>query len=296
MLYKLAREICRAAIKFGLIVGSAAAWTASAYRTVLATIRVKGWPRRIALACVSIAAALLSLLLARSGFSNELNIAFSIFLASIAAFSVAAYLSFDCAIGWRCVDFPWILASFAAVVVALTSIAESARRETLYLAKVQMSQSFANLIYAAQSTVTNDCDDLPSRAGMWTRSPEPYQGACDRMKHFIPQMQHQYNEFTTLTESAIPTGWGENIRINEAAAKGSWAGMYDSSTRFTRAITTFETAKARNRPSSGYLSRVLLGTTLRYWYYFMAFFVGLRLSKSTAEILLARHAARQARR
>jgi hypothetical protein len=269
---------------------------ATRWRIIVASISARGLPRRIAILCMSAIAGATSILLAARLHTNDLGVALVILGISLLSFSFIAWLSFDCLRGWRLVDFPWICASFTAIVVALTNISEGERRDKLFQAKLQMNQAFSSLIYAAQSTVTNDCQELPTRASTWQRSAEPYSGACDRMKHFIPQMEYSYNEFTTLADVTNINAWGADIRVPETTPAGSWAGLYDSADRFTKAVALYESARERNKPSLTGLQRLLIGTELKYWYFFMAFFVGLRISKTTAEMLQTRASARAPQR
>jgi len=263
---------------------------------IFALIQVPGWPRRIAIACVSALAAAASIFIAGSLKTNDLGAAFAILSVSIICFSGLAWLSFDCLLGWRLVDILWICASLAAVVVALTNISETERRSRLFQAKLEMSQAFLNLLYTAQGTVTNDCEELPTTADMSKRPPEPYKGACDRMKHFIPQIEYDYNQFTTSPDAKISNvnGWGKDIKVPAvpAAPVGSWARLYDSAERFTTAVQIYEKAIEQNEPNLTTFQSFLLSTDLKYWYFFIAFFVGLRISKTTAEILQVQASAR----
>ena len=192
-------------------------------------------------------------LLVTSNQFSDLDVAGDILAISLLGFSFIAYLSFDSQVGWRIIDFAWVAASFAAIAVALINISDGARRERLFQAYTQFSQAFSDLIYAAQSTVTNECEDLPTRADLSRRSPEPYEGACDRIKHLLPQMEYQYNRFSTSQDGASLNEWGNDIRIPNTAPKGSWVGLYDSSARFSDAIRIFNTARSQNQPENGKL-------------------------------------------
>jgi hypothetical protein len=87
-----------------------------------------------------------------------------------------------------------------------------------------------------------------------------------------------------------------NIRVPNTTPAGSWAGLYDSADRFTKAVTLYKVAIEKNKPNLTRLQQLLLSTELKFWYFFMAFFVGLRVSKTTAEILQAQASARAPQR
>jgi hypothetical protein len=268
--------------------------TVSAMRLTIsmpAVIRVPGWPRRITIFCVAVVMAVTCSLLATSERVSDLNLAGEIFGVSVLGFSLIALLSFDCVSGWCVVDFAWVVAAFVAVAAALINISEGARQERLFQANTLFGRAFADLLYATQIIVANECEDSPTRADLSTRSPPPYDGACDRMKHFLPQMEYQYNRFVTSQDITSLNAWGRDVRIPDTAPKDSWVTLYDSGARFTRAIDAYSYVISENTTNSGIVRSILLGTNRRYWYFFMAFFVGLRMSKATADLFRARAVA-----
>ena len=210
---------------------------------------------------------------------GEVLVALEIFLVSVSGFSLIAWISFDASLGWRFVDFPWICTSFAAIIVALLNISEADRLKEVSLAKSEISQRFSDLIYAAQSTVTNDCQELP------THAPEPYRGACDRVKHFLSQMTYRHDDISTSLDLDRLSGWAMDLLVPYGYPTGSWYELFDSARRF-RATTELFSPVLR----TDILRNFILSIHLRYWYFAMAFFVGLRLSKTTAEVLQARAA------
>jgi len=163
--------------------------------------------------------------------------------------------------------------------VALLNISEADRLKEVSLAKSEISQRFSDLIYAAQSTVTNDCQELP------THAPEPYSGACDRLKHFLSQMTYRHDDISTSLDLDRLSGWAMELQVPYGYPTGSWYELFDSARRF-RATTELFSPVLR----TDILRSFILSIHLRYWYFAMAFFVGLRLSKTTAEVLQARAA------
>jgi hypothetical protein len=262
----------------------------------LARLRQPGARRRSAILLMVIVVIATCAALAVGGGHGDVAIALEILVASVLGFSLVAFISFDAALAWRCVDFPWVCASFAAITVALININAAALREQVLVAKSEISKRFSDLIYAVQSTVTNDCQDLPTRREMWTPAPEPYRGACDRMKRFLPQMVSQYDEFSRSSDLSGLRGWAMNMLVPQTQPTGSWAGLTESAKPFLDVSDTYGpilsgALTAQRVDHSSILHHLVLTTGLRYWYFIMAFFVGLRVSKTTAEVLQARATA-----
>ncbi len=217
--------------------------------------------------------------------SHDLWAAVAILVISLAGFHAVAWLTFDCGSCWRAVDYPWVFATFMTILIALTSIYESQRMAPLVAAQTERRLSYEQLIYSIKSVVTNDCHPKVSRSGMWTPAPEPYEGACDRVEHFLPQIENE-----AARESIAPTpttwnAWGLNILIAEEKAVGSWAGLYATAHQYEaisrRTTATIDRVNAvRRSPIANWAS----SGTLKYWYFVLAFCLGLRLSKVTAEL------------
>jgi hypothetical protein len=75
----------------------------------------------------------------------------------------------------------------------------------------------AQLVYSLKSTITNDCHPLESRKGMWTPSPEPYAGACDRMEHFLPQIGFGFGRETGAETMTADDSWAQQRRARGEA-------------------------------------------------------------------------------
>jgi hypothetical protein len=125
-------------------------------------VRKPRWVRRITVLLIVCMITSICTALVFYSSQSEAVLALEIFFVSVLGFSLIAALSYDSALCWRFVDFPWICTSFAAIVVALLNIAEAARREQASLARSEINRSFSGLIYATQNVVTNDCEELPS--------------------------------------------------------------------------------------------------------------------------------------
>jgi hypothetical protein len=254
----------------------------------------QGKRRRYVVTGVAAVTSALAIVLAISVTQHELWTALSILLVSLIGFHTIALLSFDCATCWRAVDYPWVLATFMAILIALTNIYEGARVAPMAAAQIERKQNYEQLIYALKSVITNDCHPKPSRAGMWSVAPEPYEGACDRIEHFLPQIENEAARDALSSEEFYGNAWGLNILVEEENAIGSWAGLYDAARKFHATSTrTREVIDSVRRNPRSPISSWAASGSLKYWYFALAFFLGLRLSKISAELMASVAAKRQ---
>lgn len=242
-----------------------------------------GWPRRTLIAGLVVAMACVSLALALRSARADLGTAAAILGISIVGFSLIAWLSFDAVWVWRLLDYPWVCATFVAVLVALTNISENARREELFRARAEMRTAFSTLIYIVKSAVEANCQQHPSGATMYQPAPEPYKGACEQIIHFVPQMEYQLAQDGFTSSKSDIAAWGQSLCMPNTPLQGRWEAMCTAGQSFDRAAKRAKEAILENSKPNNPLLTHLLSTDLRYWYYLLAFFVGLRLSKLTAE-------------
>jgi hypothetical protein len=217
--------------------------------------------------------------------SEGVSAALAIFFVSVLGFSLVAVISYDATIGWRLVDAFWVCGSFAAVVVALINIEDAASRQQISNARSEITDLFSGLLFGVQSIVTNDCEESPAVWDVRPRTPEPYKGACDQLKHLIPEMSYQYDEFSRTNKISY-LKLGAQVCVT-GATTGSWASLNDRANRFLQAADRLR-PRLETQPQNDSLHQFIASTELKYWYFFMAFFVGLRLSKTAAEVFQIR--------
>ena len=132
-----------------------------------------------------------------------------------------------------------------------------------------------SLIYAIKSTVTNDCHPKVSRVEMWVSSPEPYDGACDRIEHFLPQMEYAFDLETGPHNMSDDASWGKNLLISEESVEGSWAGLYTAARLFIDGSErTTESLKLRDSKDLVLKNNLASTGKLTYWQYLLAFAFG----------------------
>lgn len=221
------------------------------------------------------------------------TVALEIFIISAVGFSFIAVCSYQTVILWRAVDFPWILTSFAAIVVSLVNISANDQKQYISTAQNEISRAFSTLIYATRSIITNDCEAQPTERDMRQSSPEPYPGACDRMRHFLPQMIYVSGRISNTINTNELKGWGRNMIIaSDIKVAGGWKDQVAAAQNFIKIVDRYDPGLQKIGLVPGdTVENFILSTRLRLWYFVMAFFVGLRLSKTTAEVLQARAAS-----
>lgn len=227
---------------------------------------------------------------------EEVTIALEILSISIIGFSSIAMLSYEAVLQWRAVDFPWVLTSFATIVVSLANISANDQRQQISRAQAEISRTFSDLVYATNSIITNDCQEHPTPKDISQSSPEPYKGACERIKHSLPQMINASDNFPGKLNADVLKEWGRKMIVPDTKPTGSWEGQVFAAQRLMKSADQYGPELQKLTGTSvDPLTSFVLSTRLRLWYFAMAFFVGLRLAKTTAEVLQA-HAAATAKK
>lgn len=209
-----------------------------------------------------------------------------ILIVSLLGFHGAVWFSYERKMAWQALDYALELITVVSLIAALAGIQQSAVAETLEAAFSRRKAEQANLLYVIKSTITNDCHPKESRKSMWTPSPEPYDGACDRMEHFLPQIEYAFGKETGVETMTADDSWAQNLLINDEAATGSWQGLYDEANRFIEGSRRTRHVLDTQGPLSSEFIKTLAGSgKLRYWQYLLAFALGLRIARQTGGLL-----------
>lgn len=124
---------------------------------------------------------------------------------------------------------------------------------------------------------------------MWTVAPEPYQGACDRIEHFLPQIEFSFGNETGVETMTSEDSWAKNLLISEEAATGSWAGLYSQAKRFVDGSNRTRLILDSQGQLSSEFVRTLAGSgKLQYWQYLLAFVLGLKIARKSAGVMDAK--------
>jgi hypothetical protein len=116
------------------------------------------------------------------------------------------WLSYERKPVWQATDYLLEVTTLVSLIAALAGIEQSAVADALQAEFSRRKAEQANLLYSVKSTITNDCHPKESRKGQWTPSPEPYPVACDRIEHFLPQIELALDPKGDTCEECR-TGW-----------------------------------------------------------------------------------------
>lgn len=219
-----------------------------------------------------------------------------VLILSLAGFHAAVWLSYERKIVWQALDYALESVTAISLIAALAGIQQSSLAEMFQSEFSRRKAEQAQLVYSLKSTVTNDCHPLESRKGMWTPSPEPYAGACDRMEHFLPQIEFAFGRETGAETMTSDDSWAQNIVINDAEATGSWRGLFDEAKRFREGSRrTKQVLGVHKELSSGFIKSLAGSGKLQQWQYLLALVLGLRIARRTGGLLDARAKETRAR-
>lgn len=249
----------------------------------------RNYPRAITISII-LATGCLCVAAGSIRFSQNLWNAAAILVISTLGFHAVALLTFRCTVCWRAVDYPWTLAAVTSIVIALTAIHES-ERTSRYEAQLQVHTSnFRNLIYSVKSTLTNDCNPPPGRELYWKPTAEPIANECGRLAHLLPQLEVIEKEEPEKKKFYESEGSARNFLIYEDKAQGSWAGLQNAANQLRESSHRMQAIwrELENSPAS--FSAWANPSSFKLWYLVLAYILGLRLAKITAEIKMARSA------
>jgi hypothetical protein len=252
------------------------------------TITAPGWPRRLTRLAVIFLTASLSLLLLFIRPLGDLELAGVIFVLSFIGHSILAWLTFDSVKAWRAVDYPWVCASFIAVIFALANGTETALKQELQAAKLSYQDSLAILRNTAQILVDYYCKDF---------SPSALQKqVCERLPLVIESTDYSLVGVNKpdFAIGGTPDWWDLVLPPDyqrpdpmPSLGAGSWDGVKGAVEQANSTKQSYMLALQGAYYRERSWQALFVSTGVRYWYFLVAFFVGLRLSRTTAELLQA---------
>ena len=205
---------------------------------------------------------------------GDLQTALWIFVISLFGFSILAFMSWDCIRAWRAVDYLWVFSSFVAIMISLQKIRESERLDLLAARRQELVSAFSQLNYQGERVFEAGCTG--EKPVFVLRITEISQQGCARLGDFLPQMQYQIQNVDQYVNI-----WGKEFEEHEFKNFFQTIGQ-----QFDSSLTSYVAAKNANPPPSG-LASIVIGTKAKNWYYILAFLVGLRLSRTTSELMQA---------
>lgn len=273
------------AVVRAILAKASMAWTAVG-RVSLASARAwmhSPWSGPALAIAVAIGCALIAWL-SRGGM---IVTALAIFFASVIGFHLVALMSYRAKSAWLVLDYSLEVVTVTSLLAAVAGIQQSARVEVLQAEFAKHKAEQSSLLYAMKTVIENDCHPKPSRKDMWTPSPPPYEGACDRIEHFLPQVEYTFGKETGIENMTSNDMWATNLLINESDAKGAWAGLYGAAHRYIdgcrRTQLVVDEQKAFH---SDVVAALASSGKLHYWQFLLAFVLGVKLARRTAGVLV----------
>ena len=217
-----------------------------------------------------------------------------ILFVSLVGFHAVGWLSYERKLAWQTLDYALELITVISLIAVIAGIQQSAVTETLQSEFVRRKVEQETLIYATKSTITNDCHPKESRKIMWKPSPEPSPGACDRIEHFLPQIEYSFAIETGVETMTDADYWAKNLLGNKDPATGSWKGLYDEAERFIQGSSRTGTVlDSQGKLSSEFIKTLAGSGKLRYWQYLLVCVLGLRIARRSAGLLEGRAKERE---
>jgi hypothetical protein len=221
---------------------------------------------------------------------NTLKVAVILFVMSFTGFSLVAYFTYDCVRAWRAVDYPWVCASLMAVIFALANATEVGWRQEFDAArtsyKIAISNFSYDLVYFQARHCGQESNLLDIQQGVCRGIPGVIKLA-ETLIFEIDSPSYELRETPELLWSFYPLHGDEVTKLVYTDTLWRLGFIMDRIWNASGAYQeAFKLAEERHHAWQAALVKV----SVNYWYFLIAFFVGLRLSKTTAELLQAQAA------
>ena len=144
-------------------------------------------------------------------------VALAILLTSFTRFTYLAFL-FRSSSAWRTVAYPWTLATFVSILVALANISDSDTGN-------ERRAAYVDLMFDMRAIETNESHPDPERLRYYKPNPAPNPQECGRIAPLIDQVERDF--FNEVAQPTRPraTGWGEEFPHLQGS-QGYWSGLY----------------------------------------------------------------------
>lgn len=186
---------------------------------------------------------------------------------------------------WKSTDYLFEAVAIISLITAVAGLSSASKYKSLQEEFSKRKLAQVQFIYAVESTITNDCNPLKARDDIWTVTPEPIKGECDRIKHFLPQMKFSFDQETGPDNMTSEVNWAYNLDYDGHILKGSWSGIQSRAKELIKISSQNEIA-LKNRDSSKNKGVIDLSTIEKmfYWYHLLAFFLALKIARISMDI------------
>jgi len=210
---------------------------------------------------------------------------FGVFFVSLLFFHVMLIRFSQYEFLWKATDYLFEVVAIVSIIAAVSGLSAAADYKKLQEQYTERKLAQVNFIYTIESTVTNDCNPLPSREDIWTPTPEPFEGECDRITHFLPQLQYAFDQETGPENMTYDSGLAFNLLYDGEVLEGSWSSIQSDAKRFIEIskLNKIYVEKRDQRKSSPWLSIANI-ENIFYWHHLLAFLLALKIARISMDV------------
>jgi hypothetical protein len=186
---------------------------------------------------------------------------------------------------WKSTDYIFELVAIISLIAAVSGLSAASKQKTLQQEFAKRKLAQVKLIYAVELSITNDCNPKESRSDIWTVTPEPIQGECERIESFLPQMKFQFDQETGPENMTAETDWGANLVYDNVALDGTWSMIHTRAKEFLAVNKgTEEAIQLREELKKTLKFDIAKIDKIVYWYHVLGFFLALKIARISMSI------------
>lgn len=203
-----------------------------------------------------------------------------IFISSLILFHLVLFKFSKYEKVWKATDYLFEMVAVISIIAAVSSISIAAKQKTLQEAFSARKLAQVRLVYAVELTISHDCNVKESRKEIWTVSPEPLDGECDRIESFLPQMKFEFDQETGPENMTAERLWGFNFEYDGVNLQGTWTMIRTRAKEFLEVTHRTDNAialrESMKQPEAIDVSKI---DKVVYWHHLLAFFLALKIAR-----------------
>tara|TARA_R110002060_G_scaffold41666_4_gene53231 strand:- start:974 stop:1735 length:762 start_codon:yes stop_codon:yes gene_type:complete len=186
---------------------------------------------------------------------------------------------------WKATDYLFEVIAVISIIAAVSGLGIASKQKTLQQAFSERKLAQVRFIYAVELTISHDCHVKESRKDIWTPTPEPIGGECERLESFLPQMKFEFDQETGPDNMTAEGLWGFNLAYDDVELDGTWSMIHTRAKEFLAINKKTEEAIALRdslKDTDGFdVSKV---DKVVYWHHILAFFLALKIARISMSI------------
>lgn len=181
---------------------------------------------------------------------------------------------------WKATDYLFEVIAVISIIAAVSGLGIASKQKKLQEAFSDRKLAQVRFIYAVELTISHDCHVKESRKDIWTPTPEPIAGECERIESFLPQMKFEFDQETGPDNMTAEGLWGFNLSYDDVELDGTWSMIHTRAKEFLAINEKTESAIALRdslKNEDGFdVSKV---DKVVYWHHILAFFLALKIAR-----------------